>query len=146
VVYNNTGGDIVITLGPRKYRIEPGDFDRVRHPWLHDTFSVKTESEQWDYRARLPRYEELRMKGVHDARADAYVRAGFPARHVTLQINRDGKIFVLRSDVAPPQREAGEQPDGFPLVPLSGERAFLGGYISASTSTTTSTTVRIPLG
>ena len=85
--------------------IAPGSAQRVRFPDAME-LTVKAGAATWRYAVRFPPRELARWSKL--GRAEFLV-----------QVEPDGRIYVLPPDATPPMRELPAQPEGFPLAPLA---------------------------
>ena len=106
-VFNNTSTPVRLVINGDVSRLKPGkdttiyemDFDRPR---------VETDSISWTYdrTSRIPE-SFIAWRGW----------SFWQSRVARVQIEADGKIWLLGVDQFPPVSEFVEQPEGFPLVP-----------------------------
>ena len=108
IVFNRTGVLLTIKRTPpyeSDVRIAPGSAQRVRFPDAMQ-LTVMAGASTWRYVVRFPPRELARWS-----------RLGRPEFQV--QIEPDGRVYVLAPDATPPVEELPPQPAGFPLAPLA---------------------------
>jgi hypothetical protein len=106
IVFNRTEVPLTIQRTPpyeSDVRIAPGSAERVRFPDAME-LSVTAAGTTWRYAVRFPPRELARWSML-----------GRPEFQV--QVEPDGRVYVLPPDAAPPVRELPPQPPGFPLAP-----------------------------
>ena len=106
VVYNRAGVPLTIQRTPpyeSDVTIAPGTTQRVRFP---DTMqlTVVAGAATWRYAVRFPPREFARWS-----------RLGSPEFHI--QVEPDGRVYVLPPDVQLPVSKLPPQPSGFPISP-----------------------------
>jgi hypothetical protein len=107
VVFNRTGVPLTIERTPpyeSDVTIAPGSTHRARFPDAM-RLTVTAGTATWRYAVSFPPRELARWS-----------RLGRPEFQV--QVEPDGRVYVLAPDATPPVQELPAQPEGFPLVPL----------------------------
>jgi len=108
VVFNRTAVPLTIERTPpyeSDVTIAPGSTRRARFPDAM-LLTVTAGAATWRYAVRFPPRELARWS-----------RLGRP--EFQLQVEPDGRVYVLAPDATPPVERLPPQPLGFPLVPLS---------------------------
>lgn len=111
VLYNNTGGEIMIFLGNDEPTVvEKGVMARVPQPmayslWrrkYHKSFRIRTKNRSWLYDVVEP--------------PSNYEQRGSSRNEYRYQIEADGSIYLLAPDSEFPVRSLPPQPSGFPWL------------------------------
>ena len=108
IVFNRTGVPLTIQRTPpyeSDMTIEPDSAHRARFPDSMQ-LTVMAGAATWRYAVRFPPRELARWSTL--GRAEFQV-----------QVEPDGRVYVLPPDATPPIRELPPQPPGFPLAPLA---------------------------
>lgn len=108
IVFNRTEVPLTIQRTPpyeTDVTIAPGSAQRVRFPDAME-LAVTAGAATWRYAVRFPPRELARWSML--GRAEFQV-----------QVEPDGRVYVLPPDADPPVHELPPQPPGFPLVPLA---------------------------
>jgi hypothetical protein len=106
IVFNRTGVPLTIQRTPpyeTDVTIAPNATQRARFPDSME-LTVVAGPATWHYAVRFPPRELARWS-----------RLGTP--EFLLQVEPDGRVWVLPPDVTPPVGELPPQPPGFPLTP-----------------------------
>jgi hypothetical protein len=106
VVFNHAGTSLTIRQTPpydADVTIAPGETRRLRFPDAM-RLTVAAGEATWRYAVAFPPRELARWSTL-----------GRPEFH--LQVEPDGRVYVLPPDAAPPVQALPPQPPGFPLVP-----------------------------
>ena len=113
-LYNNTSMPIQIIqksyYGEKQekhFSIMPNESMRLGL-WLHNSYVVNTENVSWSYGPPSTGYNEY------------YEFVGFwpfVKRVIRVQLNEDGKIFLIKNGKDFPIPDNVEQPEGYPLTP-----------------------------
>jgi len=107
IVFNRTSMPLTIRRTPpyeSDVMIPPGSAQRARFPDAMQ-LTVTTGTSTWRYVVRFPPRELARWSML--GRAEFQV-----------QVEPDGRVYVLPPDARPPVPELPPQPPGFPLAPL----------------------------
>ena len=107
VLYNNTGQNLKViqqkiegTKSERKLKAH----STIRlGGWVWHTYQVVTKDTIWNYNPIRPDYDFFAYGGF-----DQIFKA---------QLEKDGRIYILRPDQSFPASEFPKQPEGFPLLP-----------------------------
>lgn len=103
-VFNNSDERVIIHIGPDELAIEPDA--TVSFLYENDDLSVEIGESPILYQ----------ISGA----PQEYIRTGWFRSHITLQVEPDRKVFVLRAQDRPPVVTASyPQPTGYPLVAIS---------------------------
>jgi hypothetical protein len=108
VVYNRTDVPLTIRRTPpyeSDVTILPGDTARVRFPDAM-RLEVAAGAATWRYAVAFPPREMARWSTLSTP-------------EFRVQVEPDGRVYVLAPDAMPPVRELPPQPPGFPLVPAT---------------------------
>ena len=101
-VYNNTPVQLEVNSSGYAGQIQPGGIVRLR--LSGQQFSINSDLGHWVYRRRIP----------HDGEDGEYFDGT-----LRLQVNANGKIYALSKEATPPASDIREQPEGFPLIPVT---------------------------
>jgi hypothetical protein len=106
-MFNYSEASVHIVLGGiESPLIAPGASYRFR--FSAEEFSIVSAGERWDYARRIP----------HGGEDGTF----FDGR-LRIQLEADGRLFVLKKEEAFPIAAPSTQPEGFPLHPKSPSRA-----------------------
>lgn len=117
-LFNNTDGDIAVTIDRQTYSIPKGGLGPLEN-WYAGSITIETKSQRWSYSIHLPAFHELVVNGSYDEKAFSFSQSELSARRITAQVNGDGRIFIVPVSVATPVPTNAIQPNGFPLSPTN---------------------------
>lgn len=117
-LFNNTDGDIIVTVDRQTYSIPKGGRGSLEN-WYASSVAIETGSLTWSYSIHLPAFHELAVGSSYNEKAFSFSQPEFSARRITVQVNSDGRIFIVPPSAAAPVPTNVVQPDGFPLSPTN---------------------------
>lgn len=115
-LFNNTDGDIVVTIDRQTYSIPKGGLGPLEN-WHAGSVTIETKNQAWSYSVHLPAFHELAVDGSYNEKAFGFSQTELSARRITVQVNSDGRIFIVPPGDATPVPTNAVQLDGFPLSP-----------------------------
>jgi hypothetical protein len=115
-LYNNTDSTIAVRIAQQTYSIA-SRVEAELENWYAGPVIVETSTGKWSYSVTFPAFHALAVNGAYNEKASSFSKAEFAARRITIQLNSDGRVFVVPSGTTVPVSPAVEQPDGFPLLP-----------------------------
>lgn len=101
--FNNTGGDITVTVDAGSTTIASGRAEKILFPYKSFTMQIEAGERHW-----------------------SYALGGYPPREyctptaaslIHVQLEHDGRVYVFIPGTRLPQQNLSGQPEGFPLQP-----------------------------
>ena len=112
-LYNNSGSDLTIIRSrsgeqEKRILIKAGS-STLLHDWSYWSYRVELKDKMLRYIPQIPENDFVVTQGF----------GPWVSRIFKTQIERDGRIYVLRPGQVFPTKDFVEQPAGFPLVPAA---------------------------
>ena len=113
-IYNNTVNNIQVTfvIGDKKevHSVDPKTMQSYKIGMYspYNVLKVSSNKDTWSYRYEEPNSRFWSYEGVGPLKKIA----------IKLQVESDGKIYILPRDGDFPLKSGSDQPNGYPLTPL----------------------------
>lgn len=117
-LYNNTGYQIEVNWDTRVFVVAPRTTVHIYGSGSQSMLVVKSEKAVWNY-PPPPSFVSWENGSWHDA----YIHRSFGGGYViNVQLDADGKIYVLKKIDSVPAATLMPQPGAFPLVPIAADK------------------------
>jgi hypothetical protein len=109
-LYNNSGVDIMVPNDSKRLVIASGTLEKITAVSLYAKSVETNDGRMWCY--------DVSSLPLYAGRPYLKTKAGLElSNHFTLQLESDGKLYILSNLSSLPSTALALQPDGFPLSP-----------------------------